>query len=139
MPKGLQGFQKGNMWGSKTKGMPHKPHVGFQKGHKINVGISRKMSEEGKQKISEENSHLWKGDNVKYRALHCWVERQLGKPGVCEDCGKISSKQHTMHWANINGLYKRIISDWRRLCVKCHKKFDMLNPVSLKKRKYIVS
>jgi hypothetical protein len=31
---------------------------------------------------------------------------------------------HKIHWSNKSGKYLRDISDWRRLCVKCHKFFD---------------
>jgi len=27
-----------------------------------------------------------------------------------------------IHWHNISGEYKRDVSDWIRLCAKCHKK-----------------
>jgi len=66
----------------------------------------------------------WKGDKVSYRSLHKWVERQLGKPRCCEDCGDKSLSHRQYHWANISGLYKRVITDWRRLCVRCHKTYD---------------
>ena len=84
------------------------PHL-FKKGVSHNIG--------------EYNSQ-WKGDKASYRALHSWVEVRLGKPHFCEECGnkKLSHRQY--HWANVSGEYKRNIDDWRRLCVKCHKKFD---------------
>ena len=53
-----------------------------------------------------------------YRALHLWVERQLGKPNKCVECGSTESKRY--HWANISGAYHKELSDWRRLCVRCH-------------------
>lgn len=33
-------------------------------------------------------------------------------------------KKRYFQWANISGEYLRIVSDWKQLCVKCHKKFD---------------
>lgn len=71
-----------------------------------------------------EKHYKWKGDNVGYRTLHKWVEIQLGKPHFCEDCGNKELKHRQYHWANISKQYKRIITDWRRLCGKCHKAFD---------------
>jgi ppGpp synthetase/RelA/SpoT-type nucleotidyltranferase len=59
-----------------------------------------------------------------YRGLHYWVERNLGKPEKCVKCGLERYKQHTMHWANISGEYKKDISDWSQMCAKCHKAFD---------------
>jgi len=67
--------------------------------------------------------HYWKGALVSYRALHHWVVRELGQPTKCEACDK-SATGHNMHWANISGEYKREVSDWVRLCAKCHKDFD---------------
>ena len=71
---------------------------------------------------SGENNHNWKGDKVGYRVLHKWVERRLGKPQCCDKCGDI--KKHRYHWANKSGKYLRIITDWKRLCPKCHGKYD---------------
>lgn len=66
----------------------------------------------------------WKGNNITYRTLHHWVEKCLGKPSTCEHCGKQNLTRHAIHWANKSGKYKRILEDWVRLCVKCHKKYD---------------
>jgi hypothetical protein len=65
----------------------------------------------------------WKGDKVKYRGLHNWVVRCLGQPNQCKDC-KIIAYGHQMHWANKSRKYKRELSDWLRLCAKCHGKYD---------------
>lgn len=64
----------------------------------------------------------WKGDSVGYDALHDWVERWAGKPSKCELCGSTDAKK--FHWSNRSGEYKRKLSDWQRLCVKCHNKYD---------------
>lgn len=64
----------------------------------------------------------WKGDMVGINALHRWVERRLGRPRKCEKCGTTKAKVY--HWANISGEYKRDLSDWKRLCVYCHRIFD---------------
>lgn len=69
-----------------------------------------------------ELNHTWKGDEVGYRALHSWVERNLGRPQKCEHCGDTNKKRY--HWANKSREYKRELSDWLRLCVACHKKYD---------------
>jgi len=76
-----------------------------------------------KELVTGEKNYNWKGDSVKYRALHNWVERNLGKPNICTDCF-IFGEGHQMHWANISKEYKREISDWKRLCPSCHGKFD---------------
>lgn len=69
-----------------------------------------------------DNNGMWKGDNVGYGSLHSWVNRNKPKSMFCECCGKITERLDT---ANISGLYKRDISDFRWLCRKCHKQFDL--------------
>jgi len=66
----------------------------------------------------------WKGDKVGYRALHNWVQNHLGSPLDCAQCGADNLRPRQYHWANISGLYKRVITDWKRMCVKCHIAFD---------------
>src|SRR3990167_2616997 len=68
----------------------------------------------------------WKGDDVGYGALHDWIRRNLGTPDTCGDCGKSGLTGKQIHWANKSGKYKRDITDWVRLCAKCHKKMDYL-------------
>lgn len=72
-----------------------------------------------------ENNHLWKGDKVGYWGLHKWVERHLGKPSHCAYCQTISAKKYD--WANISHTYRRDLSDFIRLCSKCHKNYDLGN------------
>lgn len=140
MPKGLKGFQKGHgsFWSAKNKEDAQKRLVG-----EGNPFFGKKHSEEVKRRWSEmkkgkhfspatefkkgdnagENHPLWKGDDVKYGAVHSWIYRHFGKPNKCEECGKIAYK-NKMHWANISGKYKRDRSDWKRLCTSCHYKMD---------------
>lgn len=73
---------------------------------------------------SGEKHYEWKGDNVGYRGLHRWVDKNLGKPAKCENCGVIKKGLRQMHWANKSKEYKRELSDWVRLCVKCHWALD---------------
>lgn len=68
------------------------------------------------------NHHLWKGNDVGMGALHKWVERNRGKPNQCEHCTTTDANRY--EWANISGQYKRDLSDWVRLCKKCHIAFD---------------
>lgn len=65
---------------------------------------------------------LLDGSNSIYRAIHKWVERRLGKPMVCWECGVEGRSRY--HWANVSQQYLRDESDWKRLCVSCHKKLD---------------
>lgn len=75
-----------------------------------------------RKNISFEKHYKWKGDDVGYIALHAWVRKVLGKPSFCYACGNARRKMY--HWSNISGQYKRDISDWQRLCVPCHSKYD---------------
>lgn len=61
---------------------------------------------------------------IGYRAIHLWVERKLGKPKLCSECSFTSDNGRQFHWANLSGEYKRNLSDWKRLCVSCHRKMD---------------
>jgi hypothetical protein len=64
----------------------------------------------------------WKGGRVSYHALHIWLVRQLGTPNKCEHCGTAESRRY--HWSNKDHEYRRLLSDWQRLCVPCHRKYD---------------
>lgn len=70
-----------------------------------------------------ENNNKWKGDDASYYAKHIWVGNNFGRPNFCEHCKSKDEKMY--HWANISGEYKRIREDWKRLCVSCHKKYDL--------------
>lgn len=67
------------------------------------------------------NHGKWKGDNVKYTALHQWVRRYKPFRDSCEFCGKSNCM---IHLANISGEYKRDIDDFKWLCASCHFKMD---------------
>lgn len=74
-----------------------------------------------------EKAPSWRGDSVGYGGLHIWVRKELGLANQCEDCGlsKIpEGKQRYFGWANISHEYKRELSDWKQLCVKCHMAYD---------------
>lgn len=71
---------------------------------------------------ANEKNGQWKGDKVRYSCLHKWVRRKLGSPRICDDCGTKEAKKY--NWANKSGKYKRDLSDWKRLCKKCHNIFD---------------
>lgn len=76
----------------------------------------------------------WKGDEVGYSALHHWVESRLGKPNTCVHCyGSKDSKR--FEWANVSGSYKRELTDWIRLCSKCHHAYDRIAERGWVKRK----
>lgn len=71
-----------------------------------------------------ENSPSWKGENVGYFGLHTWVNKVLGKPQKCEICGKDHLTGLYIDWANKDHKYKRVTTDWLRLCRSCHRYYD---------------
>lgn len=100
---------------------------GKSHGHRTNNGLPAWNRGKLLPMMWDENHHAYKGDKVSYRNLHRWVERRLGKPMACDECGisgSIKGKKRPYHWANISGIYQRVITDWRRLCTKCHGAFD---------------
>jgi len=64
-----------------------------------------------------------------YRAVHYWIAKQMGKPQECENCG-CTDGDVAYEWANLSGEYLRDISDWARLCKRCHNLID--NPYTRK-------
>lgn len=70
-----------------------------------------------------ENNPAWRGDDATMVAHHNWIKRQYGTPKKCEKCG--TTEERMYHWANVSGTYKRDIKDYMRMCVPCHKKFDL--------------
>ena len=98
---------------------------------KNNPMWGQQVSEKTKKKISDaekgQKHYNWKGDEVGYYGLHIWISKQFGKANHCEECGldKIpEGKKRYFHWANISGEYKRDLTDWKQMCIKCHCKFD---------------
>lgn len=71
-----------------------------------------------------EKNVLWKGEEASYYAKHIWASYNFGRPLQCEHCLKTVDSTRKIHWANISGQYKRERSDWLRLCVSCHRKYD---------------
>lgn len=69
-----------------------------------------------------EKNVLWKGNDAGYSAIHRWVARRLGAPKICSNCKTTEARVYD--WANISKEYKRVLTDWIRLCRKCHQTFD---------------
>lgn len=116
-------------WNKDTKGLM----VSWNKGKKLPYDVWNKgktldspVWNKGKHMptITGEKNHNWKGDDVSYRALHRWVEGRLGKSDICNHCGTSGLTGRKIHWSNVSGNYLRDITDWQRLCAKCHKAYD---------------
>ena len=115
----------------KKGGLPW--NKGLKGSYSINKGENNPMygkthTEEYKKWLknnkSGSNNNNWRDDNVGYSGLHQWVVKQLGQPTECEYCGKDGLTGRFIQWANISGEYKRDLSDWIRLCAKCHWNYD---------------
>ncbi len=122
LSKALKGQRLGTHLSEETKKRISLSNIGLKKGVKL--------SAEHIKKISDKNSCWWKGDTVGYSALHKWVIKHLGQPDTCEHCGKKGYKtgrSWNIQWANKDHKYKRILTAWLRLCVKCHKEYDIKN------------
>lgn len=70
------------------------------------------------------NHPNWRGDSIGYMGIHTWLARKYGRANKCEnkECPKICKKYE---WSNISGKYLREFSDYRMLCISCHRKKDM--------------
>ena len=120
--KGLKGYSNGGT---------------FKKGHKLSKKSIIKLRKTRKKQgcpwlIGKPNYNIrgkkngnWKGKGVGYFALHSWIRRMLGKVVKCDFCGKEKTTPKSIQWANKSHKYKRNLTDWISLCVKCHKKYDI--------------
>jgi len=110
----------------------NRPDTGrFVPGHRKVGGFSvgDKHSEQSKTRISESlagrfgpNSRRWRGLSASYAAKHMWLSKHYSKGDTCEHCG--TTKAPRLEWANISGKYLRDRSDYKVLCVLCHRKMD---------------
>ncbi len=107
-----------------------KGHTPWNKGLK---GIHLNPTTEFKKGRKDEKHPEWKGELASYSAKHYWVSRWLGKPRKCEECRDTKAKIY--NWANISGKYLRDLKDWKRLCRKCHHRFDNISQKLWTKRK----
>lgn len=73
--------------------------------------------------FNDEKSCNWKGDNVGFVALHLWVAKHRGRPSCCEHCHRTDCKR--FEWANVDHRYRRVLSDYIRLCTSCHRIYDI--------------
>jgi hypothetical protein len=103
------------------KGKPQPWHLGnkYALGKKLSIATKLKISA-GRQ---ADKHWLWKGDNAKPNTIHKWVRKHFGKPNKCEHCGGIFEGKK-IQWASKKHKYIRIRSEWLRLCVRCHIKYD---------------
>ena len=97
-----------------------------RKGREGKMWAWNKGLKEGHKGVTAGKKHYaWKGDKVGIKALHQWVKRKRGHTKNCEFCGAYVENPYKIHWANKSGEYKRDVEDWLRLCVPCHKNYDL--------------
>ncbi len=72
-----------------------------------------------KERRGDKNPH-WKGDNVGNMGLHDWVRSRVPRPDLCQRC----FTRPFYDLANVTGVYKRGLQNWKYLCRKCHMEFD---------------
>lgn len=114
------------------KKVGHPRGLKLSEDHKAKIGKGLKNAwDKGKRTPPQEGVKAphWLGDKAKPASIYCrvhrWVERQLGKPLICEHCEREVETTRLIHWANISKEYKYDVSDWARLCTFCHKRYDL--------------
>lgn len=93
----------------------------------------------GKKRPTGALSANWKGNKVGYQGIHDWIRSVLGTPDTCEECHTSGLTGYQIHWANVSGKYKREISNWKRLCIRCHFRMDDVITKSWRTRKAYAS
>ena len=78
-------------------------------------GLLKEVTKTRKKLFGNKNP-MWKGNKVRYSALHNYIRWHKPKPELCEKC----KKAPPFDVANISGKYTRDVNDYRWLCRKCH-------------------
>ena len=90
------------------------------------ICCSMKCCNDYKHRLTGEKSNVWKGDKADYTSKHQDITRKFGKPKKCEVCGT-DDPNKKYEWANKDHKYSRNKEDYIRMCVKCHRKYDIEN------------
>ena len=106
----------------RVKNNAEKTHQTFREKGLYGGKKGRKDPKGALAKLGEKNPS-WKGDSVKYRALHAWLQKHMPKKESCERCG--SKKNISIA---CKGNYTRNFDDYEWLCRSCHSKEDRRNP-----------
>jgi hypothetical protein len=98
----------------------------------VSDDVRERRSKASKGKTMEwmrgENNKQWKGDEAGIISLHRRIYWRRGQPKKCEVCG-IDKENKRYEWANLTGKYHDI-SDYKRMCVPCHKIYDRVKKVA---------
>jgi hypothetical protein len=99
--------------------MPVKKGESHSWGDKISVAMR------GNRNFRKEHTqHRTDVGKREYEDIHAWVRKTLGKPSTCWYCKRTDLFGHSIHWSNISCQYKKDVTDWVRLCAKCHLAYD---------------
>lgn len=126
-------FEKGREPWNKGKKLHYSV---WNKGKAHSEGTKKKISESKRgavpwnkgvsyEQITGGRHPNWRGDNVRYFALHAWVSRHRGKASRCENPDCKSRNPKRFEWANVSGEYNRDLNDFISLCITCHRKRDL--------------
>ena len=110
-------FEKGITPWNKGKKLPFYPHT---------KAIGRIPWNKGKKlpELSGTKSPRWK-DGPLTGSIHDWVTSRKGQPKFCEVCGDTSPRRYD--WSNKDHKYRRVLSDYVRMCRSCHRLYDIKN------------
>lgn len=112
------------MGNQRAKG--NKPNsTSFKKGHAHFAKGTRGLMKYNSGSFKKSNKTPAVKSIKNYHQLHSWVKDKLGKPRFCEECGNRELPEHKYHWANKSGKYLKKLSDWIRLCARCHYYYDL--------------
>lgn len=87
---------------------------------KVKISLANSGERNGMHARIKELHPNWKGDAVRYIALHQWIRRHLVISKVCQFCNKAKPTD----LANITGNYDRDFTNWKYLCHSCHVRYD---------------
>ena len=62
--------------------------------------------------------------DLSYMGKHRRIWKKYGKANKCESFSCDESCKY-FEWANVSGKYLEDISDWKMMCCRCHKLFDL--------------
>ena len=117
--KGQEAWNKGVKWSPKLRKIMLAGHRTPE--YRIKMSEMRVGSKNPMYGRTQEKSPEWKGDKVSYSGLHHWVLKYKIKPKFCPRCGRTKC---VIDWANVDGRYRRVLSDWFAVCRRCHREHD---------------